>query len=114
MAETPLTKSSPILGPLWYHDRMDVSVKGLEPEVVARLAEQAEREGVSAQEWMRQALRRTAGLLTPRELSERVAARTPVSEADYQATMETVKARRSAQRSTAARAAKRDVRNRGS
>jgi len=92
---------------------MDVSVKGLEPEVVARLAQQAEREGVSAQEWMRQALRRTAALLTPRELSDRVEARAPVSEERYQATMETVKARRSAKTSTAANAAERDVRHRG-
>src|SRR5207302_11124533 len=66
------------LGPLWYHRGMDVSVKVLEPEVIARLAEQAEREGVSAQEWMRQALRRTAALLTPQELSDRVGARAPV------------------------------------
>ena len=92
---------------------MDVSIKGLEPEVVARLAEQAEREGVSAQEWMRQALRRTAALLTPRELGDRVAARTPVSDDRYQAAMETVKTRRSAKTSAAARAARADVRHRG-
>ena len=91
---------------------MDVSVKGIEPEVVARLAEQAEREGVSAQEWMRQALRRTAALLTPRELSDCVEARA-VSEDRYQATMETVKTRRSARASTGAGAAKPDVRHRG-
>jgi hypothetical protein len=100
-----------MLGPLWYHGEMDVSVKGLEPAVVTRLAEQAEREGVSAQEWMRQALRRTAALLTPGELSDRVAARTPVSEDRYEATMETVKARRSTKASTTA---KRNVRHRGS
>ena len=92
---------------------MDVSVKGLEPEVVARLAQQAEREGVSAQEWMRQALRRTAALLTPRELNDRVEAHRPVSEDRYRATMETLKARRSATTSTAANAVKRDVRHRG-
>ncbi len=93
---------------------MDVSVKGLEPEVVARLAEQAGREGMSAQEWMRQALRRTAALLTPQELNDRVAARAPVSEDRYQAAMDTVKSRRSAKTSTATRAAKQDVRHRGS
>jgi hypothetical protein len=93
---------------------VDVSVKGLEPEVVARLAEQAEREGVSAQEWMRQALRRTAALLTPGELGDRVAARTPVSEDRYQAAMATVKARRSGKAAGAATAAKRNVRHRGS
>lgn len=92
---------------------MDVSVKGLEPEIVARLAEQAEREGVSAQEWMRQALRRTAALLTPTELSDRAEARTPASEERYQAAMETVKTRRSAMRSKPAAAAKPDVRHRG-
>jgi hypothetical protein len=93
---------------------MDVSVKGLEPEVVARLAEQAEREGVSAQEWMRQALRRTAALLTPRELSDRVAGRTPIPDARYEETMAVVKSRRSARTSEAAKAARRDVRHRGS
>ena len=92
---------------------MDVSVKGIEAEVVARLAEQAEREGVSAQEWMRQALRRTAGLLTPRELADRVGARVPASEERYQAAMETVKTRRSARASTVAGATKPDVRHRG-
>ena len=92
---------------------MDVSVKGLEPEVVARLAEQAEREGVSAQEWMRQALRRTAALLTPQELSDRAEAGAPVSEDRYRATMETVTSRRSATVSTVGRAAKPDVRHRG-
>jgi len=92
---------------------MDVSVKGIEPEIVARLAEQAEREGVSAQEWMRQALRRTAGLLTPRELADRVGARTPASEDRYRAAMATVKARRSARASTVAGTAKPDVRHRG-
>jgi len=92
---------------------MDVSVKGIEPEIVARLAEQAEREGVSAQEWMRQALRRTAGLLTPRELADRVGARTPVSEDRYEAAMETDMARRSARASAAAGAVKPDVRRRG-
>jgi len=102
---------------VWYRHGtitvMDVSVKGIEAEVVARLAEQAEREGVSAQEWMRQALRRTAGLLTPRELADRVGARAPVSEERYQAAMETVKTRRSARASTVAGATKPDVRHRG-
>jgi hypothetical protein len=66
---------------------MDVNIKGLEAEVVARLAGQAEIEGVSAQEWMRQALRRTAGLLTPTELGERAAGRRPASEQTYRETM---------------------------
>lgn len=46
-------------------------MKGLEPEVVARLAEQAEAEGVSQQEWLRQILRRTAGRFSPAELAHR-------------------------------------------
>ena len=32
---------------------MDVNVKGLEPAVLARLAEQAAIEGMSQQEWLR-------------------------------------------------------------
>ena len=93
---------------------MDVSIKGLEPDVVARLAEQAEREGVSAQEWMRQALRRTAALLTPRELSDRVAERAPIPADRYQETTAVVRSRRAARASEAAKASKRDVRHRGS
>ena len=49
---------------------MDVNVKSLEPEVVERLAAQAAAEGMSQQEWIRQALRRTAGRLSPAERSE--------------------------------------------
>jgi hypothetical protein len=62
---------------------VSVSVKGIDSEVVRRLAEQAEAEGVSSQEWMRQALRRTASLLTPSELTARAAARSPVTRERY-------------------------------
>lgn len=79
---------------------MDVNVKGLEPEVVARLAAQAEAEGMSAQEWMRQALRRTAALLTPAELVARRAERTPVDAERFDATMRQVASRRAAAVST--------------
>lgn len=54
---------------------MDLNVKNLEPEVLARLAEQAEAEGMSQQEWIRQTLRRSAARLSPSEL---LATRSPV------------------------------------
>ena len=91
---------------------MDVNVKGLEPEVVARLAEQAAAEGVSAQEWMREALRRTAALLTPHELDELVAGRRPVSDARYQEATATLTARRAAWVSSMVDSAQPDVRKR--
>ncbi|MDA8317542.1 MAG: ribbon-helix-helix domain-containing protein [Actinomycetota bacterium] len=54
--------------PIWYHPSVDVNVKGLDPEVLDRLAQQAEAEGVSRQEWIRQVLGRTAAPLSPAEL----------------------------------------------
>lgn len=75
---------------------MDVNVKGLDAEIVARLAKQAEAEGVSAQEWMRQALRRTAALLTPTELQARLRERTPVGADRYVEVMRIVASRRGA------------------
>jgi hypothetical protein len=82
---------------------MDVSIKGLDAAVVTRLAEQAAVEGVSAQEWMREALGRRAALLTPRELDAAVQARKPVSRERHEAAMAVVQGRRSAvvQKSTA-------------
>ena len=97
--------------PNWYHDAMDVSIKGLDPEVVARLAAQAEIEGVSAQEWMRSALGRTAALLTPKELAERATSRTPVPESDYRDMMSQIVKARSAR--TRAKVATERVRDRG-
>ena len=76
---------------------MDISLKGLEPEVVDRLAEQARIEGVSAQEWMREALRRTAALLTPSELVARAGERTPISEAEFRSTAAQLDEARAAQ-----------------
>lgn len=98
--EVGLRARSP--GELWswfrYHrgtiTSMDVSVKGLEPEIVERLSAQAEAEGVSAQEWMRQALRRAASLLTPRELEALVATRTAVDAERYAEIMDDLTARR--------------------
>lgn len=73
---------------------MDVSIKGIGSDVVARLAVQAAVEGVSAQEWMRETLRRRAALLTPRELEAAVGARTSVSRERHSATMTLVNSRR--------------------
>lgn len=47
---------------------MDVNVKNLDAEVLARLAEQAKAEGMSQQEWIRQTLRRSSARLSPAEL----------------------------------------------
>lgn len=50
---------------------MDVNVKNVEPEVLARLAEQAQAEGMSQQEWIRQTLRRSSARPSPAELAAR-------------------------------------------
>lgn len=47
---------------------MDINVKNLDADVVARLAEQAKAEGLSQQEWIRQTLRRSAARMSPAEL----------------------------------------------
>lgn len=73
---------------------MDISIKNIDPEIVQRLAVQAEIEGMSAQEWMRQALRRVASLLTPTELTEKRKARTPISDERYREIMAEVRRRR--------------------
>ena len=88
-------------------------MKGLDAELVARLAEQAEVEGVSAQEWMRQALRRTAALLTPRELQTKVGTRKPIDARRYAETMRTVATRRAAGVAALASNGPDDVRNGG-
>ncbi len=43
-------------------------MKNVDADVVARLAEQAEAEGMSQQEWIRQTLRRSTARLSPAEL----------------------------------------------
>ena len=58
-------------------------MKNVEPEVAARLAEQAAAEGMSQQEWIRQALRRTAGRLSPAELVAQRATMSPMSERGF-------------------------------
>lgn len=61
-----------------------MNVKNVEPEVLARLAEQAEAEGVSQQEWIRQTLRRTAGRLSPAELVAQHSSTTaPMTSAEF-------------------------------
>ncbi len=91
--------------PAWYHPVMDVNVKGLEPEVVARLSEQAAAEGVSQQEWVRRVLRRTAARLSPAELLTERATVTPMSDAEFTKVQQRVAGRRqsSAQRLDAGR-----------
>jgi hypothetical protein len=64
---------------------MDVNVKNLEPEVVARLAEQAAAEGMSQQEWIRQVLRRTAARLSPAELVAQRSRLSPMKDAEFAA-----------------------------
>jgi hypothetical protein len=69
--------------PLWYRPGVDVNVKSIEPDVVARLAEQAAAEGMSQQEWLRQVLRRTAARFSPAELLAQRESSDPMSDADF-------------------------------
>ena len=62
---------------------MDVNVKGLEPDIVARLSEQAAAEGMSQQEWIRQVLRRTAARLSPAELVARRSTESPMTDQEF-------------------------------
>lgn len=62
---------------------MDVNVKGLETDVVARLAEQAAAEGMSQQEWIRQVLRRTASRLSPAEIVARRSSVSPMTDEEF-------------------------------
>jgi len=62
---------------------MDLNVKGLEPAVAERLAQQAAAEGLSQQEWIRQVLRRVAGRLSPAELMSQRETLTPMSTEEF-------------------------------
>jgi hypothetical protein len=76
---------------------MDLNIKGLEADVVARLAEQAAAEGFSQQEWIRQVLRRTAQRLSPAELvAQRSRAAAPMTEAEFVEVRKRVAQRRQA------------------
>lgn len=85
---------SPEAVPQWYHRLVDVNVKGLEPQVVSRLAEQAAAEGMSQQEWVRQVLRRTAARLSPSELVAQRASVTPMSDSEFASLRKRVTGRR--------------------
>jgi hypothetical protein len=83
--------------PNWYRAvPMNVNVKNLEPEVIARLAEQAAAEGMSQQEWIRQSLRRTAARLSPAELSAQRAEISPMGDSEFAELRSTVTRRRRA------------------
>lgn len=58
-------------------------MKNLEPEIVARLTEQAAAEGMSQQEWIRQTLRRSAARPSPAELRAQRTEATPMTEAEF-------------------------------
>ncbi|MHB8465076.1 MAG: hypothetical protein ACYDH6_07300 [Acidimicrobiales bacterium] len=73
---------------------MDVNVKGLEREVLDRLAQQARAEGVSQQEWIRQVLQRTAGRLSPAELVAQRDTVTPMSDPEFDEVRKKVARRR--------------------
>ena len=73
---------------------MDLNVKGLEPEVADRLADQAAAEGLSQQEWIRQILRRTAARLSPAELMAQRADLRPMSDAEFEKIRTAVASRR--------------------
>jgi hypothetical protein len=64
---------------------MDVNVKNIAPEVLKRLAEQAEAEGMSQQEWIRQTLRRSSSRLSPAELLARRSSGVVMTEKEYTA-----------------------------
>ena len=72
-------------------------MKNLDANVVARLAEQAEAEGMSQQEWIRQTLRRSAARLSPAELLHRHQEEKPMNEEEF-----TTLRARAAKRRTAA------------
>lgn len=74
-----------------------MNVKNVDPEVLARLAEQATAEGVSQQEWIRQTLRRTAARLSPAELvAQQSLAAKPMTEDEFAAIQRRVAERRRA------------------
>lgn len=71
-------------------------MKNLDAAIVARLAEQAEAEGMSQQEWIRQTLRRSASRLSPAELLHRRQEVEPMNEEEFTALRERAAKRRTA------------------
>ena len=61
-----------------------MNVKGLEADVLDRLAAQARAEGMSQQEWVRTVLRRTASRWSPAELAAHRDQAIPMSETDFE------------------------------
>jgi plasmid stability protein len=76
---------------------VDINVKNLDPDVVARLAAQAAAEGMSQQEWIRQVLQRTASRLSPAELVEQRAGTTPMTGKEFAALQKKATKRRHAE-----------------
>jgi len=75
---------------------MDINVKNLDADVVARLAEQAEAEGMSQQEWIRQTLRRSTARLSPAELLRRRRDAEPMNGEEFATIRERAAKRRAA------------------
>lgn len=75
---------------------MDINVKNLDAEVVSRLAEQAEAEGMSQQEWIRQTLRRSTARLSPAELLRRRQETEPMNDEEFTAIRQHATKRRKA------------------
>lgn len=75
---------------------MNVNVKNVDPEVLARLAEQAKAEGMSQQEWIRQTLRRSAARPSPAELAARSHPVSPMTDDEFDLLRERVNASRAA------------------
>ena len=75
---------------------MDINVKNLDPDVVSRLAEQAEAEGMSQQEWIRQTLRRSTARLSPAELLLRRREAEPMDDEEFATIRERAAKRRKA------------------
>lgn len=74
-----------------------MNVKNVDPEVLARLSEQAAAEGMSQQEWIRQTLRRTAARLSPSELvAQQSLVADPMTDAEFAAIQRRVADRRRA------------------
>lgn len=71
-------------------------MKNLDADVVARLAEQAEAEGMSQQEWIRQTLRRSAARLSPAELLHRHQEAEPMNADEFKTLRERAAKRRAA------------------
>lgn len=77
-------------------DGVDINVKNLDADVVARLAEQAEAEGMSQQEWIRQTLRRSSARLSPAELLRLHQGAEPMNEEEFAAIRQRAATRRTA------------------